>query len=44
MRVVWNGKLVNEGWDASPSEGNVCVQSEGWPVDYRKVEIKELRK
>lgn len=44
VRVVLNGKLVNEGFDASPSEGNVCLQSEGWPVDYRKVEIKELGK
>ena len=42
VRVELNGKLVNEGWDASPAEGNVCLQSEGWPVDYRNVEIKEL--
>jgi hypothetical protein len=42
VRVVLNGKLVNEGTDAVPSEGNVCLQSEGWPVDYRSVEIKEL--
>lgn len=42
IKVVLNGKLVNEGSDAYPSEGNVCLQSEGWPVDYRNVEIKEL--
>ncbi len=42
VRVGLNGKLVNEGSDAFPSEGNVCLQSEGWPVDYRNVEIKEL--
>lgn len=40
VRVVLNGKLVNEGTAAEPSQGNICLQSEGWPVDYRKVEIK----
>ena len=44
VQVVLNGKLVNEGSDAVPSEGNVCLQSEGWPVDYRNVEIKELER
>jgi len=42
IRVVLNGRLVNEGSDAEPSQGNICLQSEGWPVDYHKVEIKEL--
>jgi len=43
IRVVLNGQLVNEGSDADPSEGNICLQSEGWPLDYRNVEIKELK-
>ena len=42
VTVILNGKLVNEGYDAHPSEGNVCLQSEGWEVHYRNVEIKEL--
>lgn len=42
IKVILNGELVNEGYDAQPSQGNICLQSEGWPVDYRKVEIKEL--
>ncbi len=42
VKVVLNGKLVNEGFGAKPSEGNICLQSEGWPVFYRKMEIKEL--
>jgi len=42
VRVVLNGVLVNEGKDAEPAEGNICLQSEGWPVDYRNLEIKEL--
>ena len=43
VSVVLNGKLVNEGTDAQPREGNICLQSEGWPVDYRNIEIKELK-
>jgi len=42
--VVLNGKLVNEGHDAVPSEGNICLESEGWPVQYRNIEVKELDK
>jgi hypothetical protein len=40
--VVLNGKVVNAGVGAEPSAGNVCLQSEGWPVFYRNVEIREL--
>lgn len=42
VTVVLNGKQVNEGYDAKPAEGSVCLQSEGWEVHYRNVEIKEL--
>lgn len=42
VRVELNGKLVNEGWGADPAEGYICLQSEGWPVFYRNVKIKEL--
>lgn len=42
IRVVLNGELVNEGRNPYPSEGNICIQSEGWPVDYRNIEIKVL--
>ena len=43
MQVVLNGELVNEGRNAAPAEGNVCLQSEGWPVQYRNVMVKELK-
>ena len=42
ITVILNGKKVNEGWNASPAAGSVCLQSEGWEVHYRKVAIKEL--
>jgi hypothetical protein len=44
VQVVLNGKLVNEGHDAVPSQGSICLQSEGWPVQYRNVTVKELEK
>jgi hypothetical protein len=37
-----NGKLVNEGFDANPAPGNICLLSEGWEVHYRNVAIMEL--
>ena len=43
ITVVLNGALVNEGTDPSPDEGSICLQSEGWPVYYRNVAVKELK-
>jgi hypothetical protein len=37
--LVINGELVNVGRDAIPSEGHVCLQSEGAPIEFRLVEI-----
>jgi hypothetical protein len=37
-----NGKLVNEGIEASVSEGRILLQYEGFPIDFRKVQIIEL--
>ena len=42
VSVRLNGELVNEGHHADPARGNICLQSEGWEVHYRNVEIKEL--
>jgi hypothetical protein len=42
VEVILNGEKVNEGWGADPPEGYICLQSEGWPVYYRNVEIKIL--
>ena len=43
VTVVLNGVLVNEGTGAFPPDGNICLQSEGWPVYYRNVMVKELK-
>ncbi len=37
-----NRKLVNEGSDPSVTEGRIMLQYEGFPIDFRKVEIKKL--
>ncbi len=37
-----NGKLVNEGTEPSVREGRILLQYEGYPIDYRKVDIKKL--
>lgn len=42
VRQELNGKLVNEGSNPSVPEGRILLQYEGFPIDFRKVEIKEL--
>ena len=42
VTVVLNGNLVNEGTDANPAQGNICLESEGWEVHYRNVAVQEL--
>lgn len=37
-----NGKLVNKGKQTILLEGRVALQYEGFPIDFRKVEIKYL--
>ncbi|MDQ1771516.1 DUF1080 domain-containing protein [Labilibaculum sp. A4] len=37
-----NGKLVNEGVESSVSKGRILLQYEGYPIDFRKVQIKKL--
>ena len=42
VTVKLNGKQMNEGHDIEPAQGSVCLQSEGWPVFYRNLEVKKL--
>lgn len=37
-----NGKLVNKGNSPSVTEGRILLQYEGFPIDFRKVEILKL--
>jgi hypothetical protein len=42
VTVRLNDEVVNEGYGADPAQGNICLQSEGWQVHYRNIEIREL--
>lgn len=44
VKVFVNGDLVNEAWDCSASSGAICLQAEGTPVEYRKVQLRPLPK
>lgn len=40
---VWvNGDLVNSGFNATATEGNIAVQAEGSEVEFRKLELTPL--
>lgn len=41
---VWvNGDLVNSGYNATATEGNIAVQAEGSEVEFRKLELTQLQ-
>lgn len=42
VKVYVNGELVNEAWDCSASSGAICLQAEGTPIEYRKVQLRPL--
>lgn len=42
ITVKVNGDLVNEATNCSVSEGAISLQSEGAPIEFRKVEIKPI--
>lgn len=42
VRVWVNGDLVNFGYDATASEGQIAIQAEGSEVEFRKVELTPL--
>ena len=44
VRLTINGLLQNEGTDATPSSGPICLQSEGSPIEFRNVYLEPLDK
>lgn len=44
VKVYINGDLVNEAWDCSADSGAICLQAEGTPIEYRKVQLRPLPK
>ncbi|MFW6163737.1 MAG: 3-keto-disaccharide hydrolase [Planctomycetota bacterium] len=43
VRLVVNGRVMNEGTDAEPSSGAICLQSEGSPIEFRNVYLQPLK-
>lgn len=41
IEVYFNGKFVNRGFGAQPQRGRIQLQSEGCPIEFRKVELAE---
>jgi len=37
-----NGEEVSGGTDCDPSQGFLCLESEGSPIIFRKLRIREL--
>ncbi|MEZ6122198.1 MAG: DUF1080 domain-containing protein [Planctomycetaceae bacterium] len=42
VRLWVNGEEVSGGTDISPSNGYLCLESEGSPIQFRKLRIREL--
>lgn len=43
LKYYVNGKLVNEGTDASLTEGKIMIQSEGAEIYVRRIDLEPLR-
>ncbi|MGO4770389.1 DUF1080 domain-containing protein [Flavobacterium sp. W22_SRS_FK3] len=39
-----NGKLVNEGTEATATEGKISLNYEGSPIDFKNIQIKNISK
>jgi len=42
VSLAVNGKVVTRGKDCTPRKGYICLESEGAPVHFRDIRIKEL--
>lgn len=42
IKLAVNGKVVSGGSECTPRKGYVCLESEGSPVEFRNIRIKEL--
>jgi hypothetical protein len=42
VRLWVNGHEVSGGSGAVPAEGYLCLESEGAPVEFRNIRIREL--
>jgi len=43
IRLAVNGTFVNEGKSGSLKKGRIALQSEGAPIEFKDIEIKEMK-
>ena len=44
VKLVVNGRLVNEGTGSEPARGRILLQSEGAEIHFRNIELKPLKR
>ncbi|MCC7014051.1 MAG: DUF1080 domain-containing protein [Planctomycetes bacterium] len=42
LELAVNGKVVTSGRECSPRKGYICLESEGAPIEFRNLRIREL--
>ena len=42
IQLAVNGKVVSGGSKVTPCKGYICLESEGSPIEFRNIRIKEL--
>lgn len=42
IRVMMNGVLVNEGWDAERVTGHICLRNQNSAVEFRNILVKTI--
>ena len=42
VRLWINGREVSGGRDCQPSKGHLCLESEGAPIEFRDIRVREL--
>ena len=42
IRLTVNGEEVSGGAECNPKTGYICLESEGSPIEFRNIKIKEL--
>jgi len=42
IKLAVNGKVVSGGSKITPRKGYICLESEGSPIEFRNIRIKEL--
>lgn len=42
LKLAVNGKVVSGGSKITPRKGYICLESEGSPIEFRNIRIKEL--